>query len=49
MARKNSNGGGRRHDTRMTFSEMCRALGVRPNQRVKLIKYMKTMKEGEQS
>ena len=48
MGRKNSNAGGRRFDTRMTFKEKCRILGISPLQRVKLMKYIKqNLKEGE--
>jgi len=45
VARKNSNAGGRRFDTRITFRKMCRLIGVTTKQRIMIIKYLK---EGEQ-
>lgn len=37
----------RRVYSRMTFRQMCYALGVTPLQRVKIIKYLKNIEGGE--
>lgn len=34
MARKNGNAGGRRFDTRISFSEISKILGLSPKQRI---------------
>lgn len=49
MPRTYKNTRKRRFDTRMTFRELCRAIGVRPKQRIMIIRYMKeNRKEREQ-
>lgn len=48
--RHNKNAGGRKHDTRMSFKEICRVLGITPVQRIKMIKMIKqNYKGGEHS
>ena len=32
--RKNKNAGGRRHDTRLTFRELCRKSGINVHERI---------------
>ena len=40
MPRKNNNAGGRRFDTRLSFNEMARILGLTPRQKILMRRYM---------
>lgn len=45
MARKNNNTRNRKHDTRMTFRALCRAIGVTPRQRIQIYRYMRNKRK----
>ena len=46
MARKNKNAGGRRFDTRLTFKQLCKIIGIDVHQRIIMIRYLKGMRKG---
>ena len=49
MARKNGNAGGRRFDTRFSFNEMVRLLGLTPRQKIRMRRYLLQRDEKEVS